>query len=285
VNFWILQSLNSLAFGGLLFLLASGFSLIFGLMRIANLAHGSFFMLGAYVGVTAFKASGNFGMGAMAAFAAVALIGLAVERGLLRRLADNELGQILTTIGITYIVADAVLGIWTGNALRVETPETMQGTVQVAGVTFPVYRLAVFGFSCAVGILLRVVIEGTRAGAMLRAGVDDMQMARGVGIPVSRVMSAVFILGSGLAGLAGALAGPILSAYATMDHDVLPLALVVVILGGVGSLTGSFVGSMLIGFIYTFGQTLFPSLAYVALFLPMVLVLVFRPQGLFGRPL
>ena len=202
-QFWIIQTLNSVAFGGLLFLLSSGFSLIFGLMRIPNLAHGAFFMLGAYFGYTLLQLNLHF---------------------------------------------------W---------PAALLGGLGVG--------------------LLGILMERTRLGAMIRAGVDDTEMARGVGIPVSRLFTTVFLLGATLAGVGGVLGGPILNAYPGLDTDMLPLALIVVILGGAGSLLGAFVGSFIVGFIYNFGIALVPDLAYFVLFLPMVLVLVFLPQGLFGR--
>jgi len=155
--------------------------------------------------------------------------------------------------------------------------------LQLMGFVFPTYRLVVVAIAVGVAAALYLLIERTRLGAMIRAGVDDMQMARAVGIPVSRLFTTVFCLGAALAGAGGMIGGPILSAYPGLDGDMLPLALIVVILGGVGSLAGAFVGSFIIGFIYTFGTALFPNLAYVILFLPMILVIAFRPTGLFGR--
>ena len=164
------------------------------------------------------------------------------------------------------------------------TPESLRKPLIIAGVAFPSYRLAVIGIAVVTAIALYLLMERTRLGAMIRAGVDDMQMARAVGIPVSKLFTIVFCLGAALAGAGGVIGGPILSAYPGLDGDMLPLALIVVILGGVGSLAGAFVGSFIIGFIYTFGSALLPDLAYVILFLPMIFVIAFRPRGLFGRP-
>jgi branched-chain amino acid transport system permease protein len=285
VQFWIVQTLNSLAFGGLLFLLASGFSLIFGLMRVANLTHGAFFMLGAYLGANILRSveGANLWEAALIAGIAVALAGGLLERLVLRRLAGNPLGQVLVTLGLSFIIADACLMIWGGDPIPVPTPPALSRPLLVAGFAFPTYRLVVVLIAIASAIGLYFMLNKTRLGAMIRAGVDDMQMARGVGIPVSALFTAVFCLGAGLAGAGGVLGGPILSAYPGLDSDMLPLALIVVILGGVGSLMGAFVGSFLIGFIYTFGTALFPDLAYVILFLPMIVVIAYRPQGLFGR--
>jgi branched-chain amino acid transport system permease protein len=283
MSFYITQSLNSLALGGLLFILSAGFSLIFGLMRIANLSHGAYFMLGAYVGLTLLQKGVNFWVAALAAGAAIAVLGGLIERFILRRLAGRTLSQVLATLGIAFVIADACLWIWTGDPIPLTGPESLRGTVPVLGTSFPLYRLGVIGIAAVIAIALFALVEKTRVGAMIRAGVDDLDMARAVGIPVKALFTAVFCLGAALAGLGGVIAGPILSVYPGLDADMLPLALVVVILGGVGSLGGAVVGSVVIGFVYTFGQALLPDLAYVILFLPMVVVLVARPRGLFGR--
>lgn len=281
--FWITQSLNSLALGGLLFILAAGFSLIFGLMRIANLSHGAYFMLGAYIGLTLLRSGVNFWIAVLGAGVVVAVLGGLIERFVLRRLAGRTLSQVLATLGIAFIIADACLWIWSGDPMPLPGPQSLRGTVQVLGANFPLYRLGVIALAAAIAVALWLLVDKTRVGAMIRAGVDDLDMARAVGIPVNMLFTAVFCLGAALAGMGGVIAGPILSVYPGLDSDMLPLALVVVILGGVGSLLGAVVGSIVIGFIYTFGQALLPDLAYVILFLPMVIVLVARPRGLFGR--
>jgi branched-chain amino acid transport system permease protein len=283
LQFWVIQTLNSLALGGLLFLLASGFSLIFGLMRIANLTHGALFMLGAYFGVTILKVVPNLWAAAVLGGLAVAALGFFLERFILRKLAGNVLSQVLVTLGFAYIIADVCLLVWGGDPIPIPTPAFLQQPLRVAGFAFPAYRVAVVFMAFAVGIALYFFIERTRLGAMIRAGVDDPQMARAVGIPVSRLFTIVFCLGAGLAGAGGIIGGPIMSAYPGLDADMLPLALIVVILGGVGSLLGAFVASFVIGFTYTFGVALRPELAYVILFLPMIFVIAFRPRGLFGR--
>jgi branched-chain amino acid transport system permease protein len=283
VQYWTIQTLNSLALGGLLFLLAAGFSLIFGLMRVANLTHGSMYMLGAYVGVSVLKYVPNLWLAALIGGATIALFGGLIERLILRALAGNALGQVLVTLGISFIVADLCLMVWGGDPIPIPTPPSLQKPLLVGGVAFPSYRLAVVGIAIATAIGLYLLMERTRLGAMIRAGVDDMQMARAVGIPVSRLFTTVFCLGAALAGAGGVLGGPIMSAYPGLDADMLPLALIIVMLGGVGSLLGAFVSSFIVGAIYTFGTALLPDLAYVILFLPMIFVIAFRPEGLFGR--
>jgi branched-chain amino acid transport system permease protein len=280
---WLTLAVNSIAYGGLLFLLSAGFSLIFGLMRIPNLMHGSLFMLGAYLGVAFTNKGFGFWPAALASAGVVALLGGLVERFMLRRLAGNDLAQVLLTLGFSFIIADICLMIWTGDPIQPLTPPDLKGAVVTNGLVFPIYRLAIVGVAVAMAIALWLLIERTRLGAMIRAGVDDAQIARVVGIKVSQLFTLVFCLGAGLAAFAGVIGAPTLSIYPGLDSEMLPLALIVVILGGAGSLIGALVGSFIIGFLYNFGQAMLPDLAYVILFIPMVLVLVLRPQGLFGR--
>jgi branched-chain amino acid transport system permease protein len=286
MTFWLLLTVNSVTFGGLLFLLSAGFSLIFGLMRIPNLTHGSMFMVGAYLGTTFLSGrlgfTVNFWLAAIFAAVEVAILGALMERLLLRRLAGQQLAQVLVTLGVSFMIADLCLMGWGGDPISVATPPGLAGFVRFSTAVFPLYRLAVIAIAVVFAIVLWLMLERTRLGAMIRAGVDDPQMARVVGIRVSELFTIVFGLGAGLAAFAGMIGGPILSVYPGLDQDMLSLALVVVILGGTGSLLGSFVGSIIVGFIYNFGQALLPELAYFVLFLPMVLVLVLRPQGLFG---
>ena len=287
MTLWLILSVNSVTLGGLLFLLSAGFSLIFGLMRIPNLTHGSLFMLGAYFGAT--FAGGmlgimfNFWLATLMAAALMAVLGALVERFLLRQLPGQQLAQVLVTLGISFMVADFCLMVWGGDPVNVATPDGLGGFVRFGPAAFPLYRLAIIVIAMVFAVALWYLLDRTRLGAMIRAGVDDPDMARVVGIRVSRLFTMVFALGAGLAAFAGIIGAPILSVYPGLDQDMLPLALVVVILGGTGSLLGSFVGSIIIGFIYNFGLALLPELAYFVLFLPMLLVLIFRPQGLFGR--
>jgi len=287
MTFWLLLTVNSITFGGLLFLVAAGFSLIFGLLRIPNLTHGSLFMLGAYFGATfvggLLGIMFNFWVAALLAALMVAVLGALIERFLLRQLPGNQLAQVLVTLGISFIAADFCLMVWGGDPISVAPPSALSGFIRAGAFAFPTYRLAVIVIAVVVAIALWLLLDRTRLGAMIRAGVDDPDMARVVGIRVSRLFTIVFALGAGLAAFAGVIGGPILTVYPGIDQYMLPLALVVVILGGSGSLLGSMVGSLVIGFIYNFGQALLPELAYFVLFLPMLLVLLLRPQGLFGR--
>jgi branched-chain amino acid transport system permease protein len=283
MSLWLVLAVNSVGLGGLLFLLSAGFSLIFGLMRIPNLMHGSFFMLGAYLGATFLARGMNFWLAALASGAIMAVIGGLVERLLLRRLAGQELPQVLLTLGLSFVVADICLMAWGGDPIQPETPQLAAGAVRVFGLFFPLYRLVIVMVAVVIAAALWFMIDWTRLGAMIRAGVDDPAIARVVGIKVSQLFTLIFCLGAALAAFAGVIGAPYLSIYPGLDADMLPLALIVVILGGSGSLLGAFLGSFIIGLLYNFGQALFPDLAYVILFLPMLLVLVLRPQGLFGR--
>jgi branched-chain amino acid transport system permease protein len=240
-------------------------------------------LLGAYLGVSVMRQIPNLWLAALAAGIAVAVFGGVLEKLILRKLGGNVLGQVLVTLGVSFIIADACLLTWGGDPIPIQTPPSLQMPVRMFGFIFPAYRLAVVVIAVIVAIVLYLLMDRTRIGAMIRAGVDDPQMASAVGIPVSRLFTMVFCLGAALAGAGGVIGGPIMSAYPGLDADMLPLALIVVILGGVGSLLGAFVGAFITGFVYTFGVALLPDLAYVILFLPMILVIAFRPRGLFGK--
>jgi branched-chain amino acid transport system permease protein len=244
-------------------------------------------MLGAYFGATLVNGMlgtmFNFWVAALLSALLVAGFGALIERFLLRQLPGNQLAQVLVTLGISFMAADFCLMIWGGDPIAVATPQTLAGSARAGPLIFPIYRLSVIVIAAVVAIALWLLLDRTRLGAMIRAGVDDPDMARVVGIRVSRLFTIVFALGAGLAAFAGIIGTPILTVYPGIDQYMLPLALVVVILGGSGSLLGSIVGSLVIGFIYNFGQALLPELAYFVLFLPMLLVLLLRPQGLFGR--
>ena len=279
----LLQLLNGLTFAALLFLVASGFTLIFGLMRIVNLAHGAMYLMGGYVAYAAATASGSFLLGLVCAVAAVALLGL-VEQWLLRFAKGNELRQVLLTLGLALMLNDAALVIFGGDTFSVPTPDVLRGPAQLLGITYPRYRLAVLGVGAAVLILLWLLMNRTRLGALIRAGVDDAETVEAMGINIRLVFVATFMLGMALAGIAGALGGAFLSLYPTADSEILVYSLAVVIIGGRGSLGGAALGSLAVALLSTFGQVWFPELSYFVIFGPMALLLAFRPHGLFGRP-
>ena len=282
-EFWIIQTFNGLSYGALLFLLASGLSLIFGVMRIVNLAHGSYFMLGGYVGLSVVWRTGSFLAALVASAVAIALIGIGMERLFLRRLPGQTLGQVLMTVGFALMFQDVALLVWGGDPYTIPVPAALQGIVTAGTLRFPAYRIFIIFVAVLVGAGLWVVLDRTRVGAMIRAAVDDREMAQGVGIRVPVVSLGVFALGAALAALGGVIGGGFLGVYPGADFEVLPYAFVVVIVGGLGSLPGAMVGSLLVGLLDNFGKALFPELSYFTLFAPMALILALRPTGLFGR--
>jgi branched-chain amino acid transport system permease protein len=283
VTFWAVQLLNGLAFGMLLFLLAAGLSLIFGLLRILNLAHGSYYLLGAYVALSVVRATGSLILAMLVGIAAVVTLGVAMERLFLRKLPhQEELPQALLTFGFLLIIGDVALWIWGGTPQSLPTPELLTAPVRLGPVIFPAYRLFLIGLGALIGVGLWLLQERTKIGAMVRAAVDDAEIARTTGINVSVLSTAVFGVGAALAALGGILAGPVLGMYPGADFEILLLAFVVVIVGGLGSLKGAFVGGLLVGCLDNFGKVLFPELAYFTMFAPMALILALRPAGLFG---
>jgi branched-chain amino acid transport system permease protein len=282
-EFWITQAFNGISYGALLFLLASGLSLIFGVMRIVNLAHGSYFMLGGYVGLSVVWRTGSFLAALVAGAVAIALIGIGMERLFLRRLPGQTLGQVLMTVGFALMFQDVALLVWGGDPYTIPVPALLQGIVTAGTLRFPAYRIFIIFVAVLVGAGLWVVLDRTRVGAMIRAAVDDREMAQGVGIHVPVVSLGVFALGAALAALGGVIGGGFLGVYPGADFEVLPYAFVVVIVGGLGSLPGAMVGSLLVGLLDNFGKALFPELSYFTLFAPMALILALRPTGLFGR--
>jgi branched-chain amino acid transport system permease protein len=283
LSFWLFQLLNGLSFAMLLFLLAAGLSLIFGLMRILNLAHGSYYLLGAYVALTIVDVTGSLAAATAAGIAAVVAVGVVMERVFLRRLPPHdELPQALLTFGFLLIVADVTLWVWGGTPQSLPKPELLARSVRLGPIVFPTYRLFVIAVGIAVGLALWLLQERTRLGAMVRAAIDDAEIAQAAGINVSRLSTVVFGSGAALAALGGIMAGPVLGVYPGADFEVLLLAFVVVIIGGLGSLKGAFVGAVLVGCLDNFGKALFPELAYFTIFAPMAMILAVRPSGLFG---
>jgi len=282
-KFWLLQVFNGISYGALLFLLGSGLSLIFGVMRIVNLAHGSYFLLGSYVGLTVIWTTGSWLLAIPVAALAIAVVGLLVERVFLRAVGSDPLRQVLLTFGFALLFQQAALDIWGGNNLEINPPAMLTRSVVVAGLHLPVYRIFMLALASAIGLALWLGLDRTRAGATVRATVDDAQMARGVGIDTSRVSMLIFALGALLAGLGGVIGGAFLGVYPGLDFDILPLAFTVVIIGGMGSLGGAAIGAVVVGLVDNFGKVLFPQISYFTLYAPLVLLLAAKPTGLFGR--
>lgn len=283
LQFIEIQILNGLSLGALLFFLASGLTLIFGLMRIVNLAHGGFYLVGGYVGLSVATATGSFWLAILAGGVAIAVLGVATERLLLRRIRGQELPEVLLTVGLATILGDGSLAIWGGNPETVPTPSYLGGSINIGSLVYPRYRLFVTVCAVVVGVGLYFLQQKTRVGAILRAGVDDRETVAALGINIKRVFTGVFILGALLAGVAGVIGGAFLSLLPGADTDILLLSLVVVIIGGLGSLPGAALGSLIVGLIDVFGTSEVPQLASFIIFAPMALVLIIRPAGLLGR--
>jgi branched-chain amino acid transport system permease protein len=283
VNFWIINTLNGLSLAMILFLLAAGLTLIFGLMHIINMAHGSFYLLGGYIAISAIRLTGDFGTGALLAVIAIAVTGVIVQRLFLARLYKQEMPQALLTLGLLFIIADVAFFTWGGDPQLVPEPRLLQGAVRVFGIVYPLYRLFLIGWGLATAFVLWAFLERTRIGAIVRAGMDDEEMVRGLGINMPLVFTAVFALGAALAAIGGVLGGPLLGMFPGADFEVALLAFVVVTVGGLGSIRGAFLGSLLVGLVDNFGNVWFPQLSLFTIFVPMVIVLALRPTGLMGR--
>jgi len=279
----MIQILNGLSFGFLLFLLGSGLSLMFGLMGIVNLSHGSYFMLGAYIGLSMSEWTGSFWLGAALGGLIMSLVGGLTERLLLRYLHLRHLDQVLLTFGFVYIFMDLSKWVWGGDPLSLAKPALLNGSINIFGDAFPIYRLAIIIIGSLIAVLLWLFQEKTLIGAIVRAGVDDRQMVTGLGINITLISTGVFALGAFMAGFGGVVGGPILGAYQGMDLEVLILALVVVVVGGLGSLQGALLGSLLIGMLDNLGKALFPDFAMVTIFLAMAVILLLKPSGLLGK--
>ena len=283
MQYLVAQVLNGLVYGMLLFLTAAGLSLVFGLMNVVSLVHGSFFMLGAYFGAVVYEATDSFWLALVLGPVPVVAIGVVLEYFFLRRLyRRSHLDQVLLTFGFSFIFFDAVRSIWGSSIRSMAVPDALRAVIPVAGGMFSTYRLFLVGLGCVIAVALWLFLERTRIGAMVRAGVDDSAMAAGLGANVPALFTSIFGLGVALAAVGGVAAAPILGLYPGMDTDILIPALIVVVLGGMGSLRGAFAGSMLIGIADTLGKAYVPGLALFLIYALMAVTLLLRPRGLFG---
>lgn len=266
--------------------MSSGFTLVFGVMRVTNLSHGAVYLLGGYIGYSVIGVTHNFFYGLAAAAVAMATFGLLLERTLITWLGRSEMSELLATLGLIYVIDDVTLAIWGGSPLTINLPGVLgkSSTLPLDGVVYPNGRIFILGVSIVVALGLYYLLRRTRVGAIIRAGVDDREMVNALGINVRLVFSLVFMLGALLAGFAGVLGGTVLGLYTGADSDILLFALAVVIVGGLGSYEGAILGSIVIGLIDTYGTAYFPAVAYSILFIPVIAVLLVKPQGLLGRP-
>ena len=297
---FLTQLLNGLQLGLLLFLLSSGLTLVFGIMNFVNLSHGSLYMMGAYFAAAGYNASGgSFLVAALAAVPGTLLLGAVVERVALAKLYRRDhLDQVLATFGLILVFNEVVRGIWGPASVYMNVPKGLAGTVELFGLPYPSYRFAIIAVGIAVAIAMYLVIHRTRAGMLIRAGATHPEMVSALGVDIQRLNRMVFALGAGLAGLAGLMAGPIVSVQSGMGEPILILTLVVIVTGGIGSIRGAFFGALIVGVVDTVGRVFLPMLlreyfersiaqaagpavASMLIYLLMAGVLAFRPQGLF----
>jgi branched-chain amino acid transport system permease protein len=293
------QSLNGLQFGLMLFLLAAGLTLVFGIMDMINLAHGSLYMVGAFMAATLVQATGSFWLGVLLAVPATAVLGMLLEISLLRRLyARDHLAQVLATFALILIINELVRLVW-GSDATLPMPQSISGPVQLfPGLTYPAYRLVIIATGLAVALFLYLLITKTRVGMLVRAGASNREMALAMGVDINRLFTAVFGVGAALCAVAGAMLAPLLAVQVGMGENILILAFVVIVIGGIGSIRGALVGALLVGMVDTIGRAFLPiafgaflppqfasaagpAIASVAIYLLMAIVLFFRPQGLF----
>jgi branched-chain amino acid transport system permease protein len=287
--------INGITLGGLYFLVASGFTLIFGLMRNVNLAHGSLYLFGGYMGYEATQWTGSWLFSYVIAFACCAVVGIAMQFFIFRRMEGEDLRQTLVTLGLAIIFSDLMVWVWGGNAIQIDTPDYLLGPVstpiivalkssgEAVFLRYPAVRLVIFAAAVLIGVGMWLALHRTRIGVMIRAGVDDRDMLSVLGYRVQLLFVVVFAFGAGLAGMAGIVGGTFQSISLGEDQHFLLASLQVVIVGGMGSIPGAALGAIIIGCAEQFGQTYFQNYATVLTFVIMVIVLAIRPQGLLGR--
>ncbi|WP_026988280.1 branched-chain amino acid ABC transporter permease [Fodinicurvata fenggangensis] len=284
MRLFILTFLNGLTLAALYFIVASGFSLVFGLMRNVNLAHGSLYLLGGYIGFEVANSTGSWYLAVLAGFLSMAIAGILLQLLVFRYMEGQELRQTLVTIALSIILADVMLAIWSGVSYQFTPPAWLFGATPMPFINaYPTYRLFTLAAAIAIGIALWLFLNRTRIGIMIRAGVDDRGMLSASGVNVQLLFCVTFAIGAGLAGLAGVLGGSALSIAPGEDTRFLLASLIVVIVGGMGSIPGAAIGALLIGMTEQFGLAYFPTYGVVFSFLVMVVVLAIRPQGLLGR--
>ena len=281
---FVIQFLHGLAYGMLLFLVASGLTLVFGMMNVLNIAHASFYMLGAYFSYQMLKMVGNFWIGLIVCPIIVSFLGILMERFLLRRVhAAGHVQEFVITFGILFVINESVKWIWGTEPLPVPIPPALAGSVMIMGSVYPAYRLFILFFSLGILALMAYILMKTRLGITVRAAVSDRDMVSALGTNTPFVFMLVMGIGSWLAGLAGVIAGPFISTYPGMALEILVDCFVVTVTGGLGSLLGAIVASFLIGQLSSFGILFIPRFAIVFTFLLMAVVLIIKPTGLFGE--
>ena len=283
---FLILVLNGLTQGALFFVLGSGLTLAFGLMRIVNMSHGAFYLLGGYLGLTTLRLTGSWTLSVVAAGLSIAVLGLAIERGMLAKVrAGGDLSQTLLTIAISMIIADVALAVWGGHPLSISSPAAISRPVAMFGIIYPGFRYVLMGISVLIALFLWFILFRTKFGIAVRASVDDRETVSALGVRIDVIYSAMFMLSAFLSGIAGVLGGTYLQLSPGEDTTILTYSLVVVIVGGLGSLTGTVVSALILGQILSFSLAFAPQLSMFLVFVPMAIVLALRPEGLFGRRL
>jgi branched-chain amino acid transport system permease protein len=282
---YVVLILNGLTQAAILFVLGSGLTLAFGLMRVVNLSHGAFYMLGGYIGWSVVKATGNWPLALVAGGLSIAVLGFLFERTMLGRVRGKDLPETLLTVALSMIIADIALVFWARTAITLNVPAYLNPPITLLGVTYPGFRYLLMGISILIAVSLWIILYKTNLGMAVRAGVDDRETVSALGVNIRKIYTSVFALSALLAGLAGVLGGSYLQLSPGLDTTILTYSLVVIIVGGMGSLLGAVVSSLLLGQIMSFGLAYAPQYSYFLIFIPMALVLALRPQGLFGRQL
>ena len=275
--------LNGLTQAAIFFVLGSGLTLAFGLMRVINLSHGAFYLLGGYIGYSVVRATGNWPLALVVGGLSIALFGFLFERTMLFRVRGGDLPETLLTVALSMIIADVSLAIWGGHPLTLNVSAYLNPRVTIFGITYPGFRYILMGISVFIAVSLWLVLYKTKLGAAVRAGVDDRETVSALGVNIDRIYSLIFALSALLVGLAGVLGGSYLQLSPGGDTTILTYSLVIVILGGMGSLLGTVVSSVILGQLLSFGLAYAPQYSYFLMFVPMAIVLAIRPQGLFGR--
>ncbi len=283
MGFWLVQVLNGLTFGMVLFLLAAGLSLIFGLMRIINVAHGCFYLLGGYIAYTVVQTTHSFLLALVCGTISAGLVGIVMQRFFLRRFMHDHMNQVLLTIGLVFIVGDLVLLCWGGEPVQLPTPEIFQTSIEIGEAIFPAYHLVIITTGLVMAIGLGLFQQRTKVGALIRAGVDDTEMAGAAGINLPLLFGAVFGMGAAVSAIGGIVAGPLIGVYSGLEWEIMLLAMAVLLIGGLGSLKGAFVGSLLVGQTDALCKVFMPELGLFIIFGTVAIVLAFRPEGFFGR--
>ena len=280
---YIILILNGLTQAAILFILGSGLTLAFGLMRVVNLSHGAFYMLGGYLGWSVVKATGNWPLALLVGGASIALLGFLFERTMLGRVRGKDLPETLLTVALSMIIADICLIFWARTAITLNVPQYLNPPVTILDVTYPGFRYLMIAISIVIAVSLWIILYRTKLGAAVRAGVDDRETVSALGVNINRIYSSVFVISAVLAGIAGVVGGSYLQLSPCGDTTILTYSLVVIIVGGMGSLMGTVVSALLLWQIMSFGLAFAPEYSYFLIFIPMALVLALRPQGLFGR--